>query len=147
MQTQEMLENLREIKQLKSTFSSGRALFAYTMSHADFRKKLSELSMALLHTQLSGCESCFMDTYIRLVRISEEEAIKVLECKYKLKDGCLLYTDEGGVISMYNITNENAKAHLLKHPADLQWLDSYPADWNVEEEKVPKQKKAKGKKK
>lgn len=124
MNNEDLFNALINLQKLKGQFSKGSDLYFYIDSHKELQKIIYILSKKLLDRQLGSCMSCYMDSFIQLMRIEPEVAKKKLECLFRLKDGKLLYGTPN--VSNGNITNELALQHLLNEPECKQWFDILP---------------------
>lgn len=140
-----MIERLikfqQEMKGKYSSYGEILSLFKDPKFSSDFRA----LYEGVMRKPLSGCINCKADAFIELMAIKPKERKSVMESKFKLKAGVLLYdfNDSSNNATNANLTDELALKHLSKDKNKIKFFEKYPENWQelIEEQKPKRTKK------
>jgi hypothetical protein len=119
-----MVNRLRELQRNQLTSTEARKKIE---SSVDFKNELTELSKRFLRRDVSGCNTCYYDAYVKLLLIKEI----MPECDFQLRSGALLKDvnkDIRKMVSRHNITNELALYHLKTNPFARKFFTLMPKD-------------------
>ena len=128
-----MIERLKILQANKGQFSNGRELTESLKNNQALRNEVKTLSKAFLHKEVSGCNNCYFDAYMELIKLNIEKIMTKQECQFELKRGKLLRDavnlDVSKNMTQANITDELALYHLKTNPSCAKFFSTLPEDW------------------
>lgn len=114
--------------ELQSIVMSNAEVTDLIRSSAAFRNDLSYLAKIYLRQEVSGCNTCYFDAYVKLMLKNPMEQPKKL--LFDMPAGKLIKDIKGTrlTISRANITNELALYHIKTNPICISRFSKVPAN-------------------
>lgn len=119
----------------REAMESQPSMVALIRANSTARNYIHDLYFALLNKTLAGCSQCEADALLFLMMKKTEETMKkIVECRFKLKQGVLLQGAKGlPMVTCANLTDELAIAYLKDNPKRADKFAFIPDDWDAEE--------------
>lgn len=127
----------------KADLQSQPALVAAIKADARVENTVRVLYQQLFTKILSGCGSCLADGFAEIRHVTEDQINAIMECKFKLKDGVVLFSNKLRPATNANLTDELAIAYIRENNARVAMFVTLPD--NLDEllaEKPANQKKS-----
>lgn len=119
----------------REAMESQPSMVALIRANSTARNYIHDLYFALLNKTLAGCSQCEADALLFLMMKKTEETMKkIVECRFKLKQGVLLQGAKGlPMVTCANLTDELAIAYLKDNPKRADKFAFIPDGWDAEE--------------
>jgi hypothetical protein len=113
------------LRDLQQQIKSKDEVVKLIASSDTFKTELSTLSKRFLRKEVSGCNTCYYDAYVKLLLIKEI----MPDCDFQLRSGALLKDlifKKQKMVSKHNITNELALYYLKTQPIYRKFFTVMP---------------------
>ncbi|MDR3706625.1 MAG: hypothetical protein P4L28_12060 [Paludibacteraceae bacterium] len=126
-----MIQQLKQFQSKRKQYANLAELSVDLRTNQALKQEIEHLYKAFYHQTVHGCNNCYMDAYVQLMNLNIDDAMKKLDCQFRLRAGALLqdFDDSSKLCSQANITRELALHHLAKNPGCNHLFAILPDNW------------------